>query len=165
MGYTNAGKSTLLNAFTAADAYVDDRLFATLDTKTRLVHLPNGNDFLLSDTVGFIRHLPHGLVASFRSTLEVASEADLLLVVADSDHPCMEDHLDVVAETLKEIDANQVESILVLNKCDTIAAKKRLPDLLKQYADAVPVSALRRDGLDVLKERIASALHYSHTHR
>jgi GTP-binding protein HflX len=158
VGYTNAGKSTLLNAFSPANAYVDDRLFATLDTKTRLVRLPNGRDILLTDTVGFIRHLPHGLVASFRSTLEVASEADLLLVVAEAGHPRLADHLRVVDETLAEIGADQVPSVLVLNKCDTVAARAALPDLLDQYPGAVAVSALRKQGLDRIKDAISGTV-------
>lgn len=157
-GYTNAGKSTLLNAFAPANAYVDDRLFATLDTKTRLVHLPDGRDVLMTDTVGFIRHLPHGLVASFQSTLEVASEADLLLVVADASHPRLADHLEVVAETLKEIEADGVPTILLLNKCDLPAATEVLSELTGTYPEAVPISALRRKGLAEVKKLIAENL-------
>jgi len=99
-GYTNAGKSTFLNAFASADAYVDDRLFATLDTKTRLVKLPQGSRVLMTDTVGFIRNLPHGLIASFRSTLEEISESNLLLLVAEAPHPCVCDHVGIVRQTL-----------------------------------------------------------------
>ena len=95
VGYTNAGKSTLLNVLTDADAYVDDRLFATLDTKTRKVWLTPSRQILLTDTVGFIRNLPHGLVASFKSTLNVAVQADLLLVVVDAAYPRVEDHIAV----------------------------------------------------------------------
>ena len=158
VGYTNAGKSTLLNAFTAADAYVDDRLFATLDTKTRLVRYPDGRDILMTDTVGFIRHLPHGLVASFRSTLEVASEADLLLIVADAGHPRLADHLQVVNETLGEIRAAEVPSLLVLNKADTADARERRDELAGTYPDAVFVSARKREGLDALTQQISERL-------
>lgn len=158
VGYTNAGKSTLLNAFAAAEAYVDDRLFATLDTKTRLVYLPDGRNVLLTDTVGFIRHLPHGLVASFRSTLEVAAEADLLLIVTDSSHPHFADQLKVVTDTLGEIGAGNVQSLLLLNKCDTPQAKEFLPRLLAAYPDAVPVSALQKEGLARVKELMAERL-------
>lgn len=165
VGYTNAGKSTLLNALADADAHVDDRLFATLDTKTRLVHEAGGGKFLLTDTVGFIRHLPHGLVASFRSTLEEVSEADLLLVVADAGHPRLDDHLAIVRATLREIDAQHVPSLLVLNKCDTVAAQEQAARVRTAHPEAVPISARRCEGLDVLKERIARALHHRHPDR
>ena len=158
VGYTNAGKSTLLNAFTSADAYVDDRLFATLDTKTRLVHIGGGRNALLTDTVGFIRHLPHGLVASFRSTLEVAAEADLLLVVADAGHRHMIEHLEVVDETLHEIGAAEVPSLLLLNKNDTEAGRAALEELMRIYPQAIPVSALRGTGLDKVKAAVSTAI-------
>jgi len=158
VGYTNAGKSTLLNAFASANAYVDDRLFATLDTKTRLVHLPDGKNVLMTDTVGFIRHLPHGLVASFRSTLEVAAEANLLLIIADTSHSHLADHLEVVSETLKEIEADRVPSILLLNKCDLPTARENLVELTRSYPDALPISATRKEGLVKVKELIAENL-------
>ena len=158
IGYTNAGKSTLLNAFAPADAYVDDRLFATLDTKTRLVHLGHETEVLLTDTVGFIRHLPHGLVASFRSTLAVAAEADLVLIVADTGHAAVSDHLLVVHETLAEIGAAGVPSLLLLNKCDTADARSALPHLRDRFPDALEVSALRRRGLDEVKTAIVGFL-------
>jgi GTP-binding protein HflX len=159
VGYTNAGKSTLLNAFTAADAYVDDRLFATLDTRTRLLHLSAGRKTLLADTVGFIRHLPHGLVASFRSTLDVAVEADLLLIVADASHPRALDQLEVVSDTLAEIGAGSVPRLLAVNKVDTPLAQRVLPELIRLYPRGVPISALHGQGLDRLKEEVAHALY------
>lgn len=158
VGYTNAGKSTLLNAFTHADAYVDDRLFATLDTKTRLVYLAPERPALLADTVGFIRHLPHGLVASFRSTLEVAAQSDLLLIVAETSHPHVEDHLRVVQETLKEMKAEAVPSVLVWNKCDTPAAAAALPGLKALHPDSVAISAATGQGLDDLRHRIVEVM-------
>ncbi len=157
VGYTNAGKSTLLNAFTRADAYVDDRLFATLDTKTRLVHVAENRKLLLTDTVGFIRHLPHGLVASFRSTLDVAREADLLLLVADASDPGIAMQIQVVHETLAEIGAADVPFLLVLNKSDA-AGKDQLDSLRVTHHDAVVVSARMREGLDALKDRMVEAL-------
>jgi GTP-binding protein HflX len=157
VGYTNAGKSTLLNAFTRADAYVDDRLFATLDTKTRLVHVPGNRKLLLTDTVGFIRHLPHGLVASFRSTLDVAREADLLLLVADASTSSIAAHIRVVHETLAEIEASEVPFLLVLNKSDA-ATQDQLDTLSTTYHDAIVVSARKREGLDALKDRMVEAL-------
>ena len=169
VGYTNAGKSTLMNALTAAEAYVDDRLFSTLDTKTRLLRLPNGRSVLLSDTVGFIRNLPHGLVACFRSTLETASEADLLLVVADASHPHVADHLAVVHATLAEVGAQAVPRLLVINKCDTPAGAQASGPLLAEHADAVPVSALTGRGLDALvaavAERLKDVLYSRHADR
>jgi GTP-binding protein HflX len=158
VGYTNAGKSTLLNALAGSDAYVDDRLFATLDTKTRLVYLAEARKVLMVDTVGFIRNLPHGLVASFKSTLDVASDADLLLVVADSDHAHLSDHLRVVHDTLEEIGANKVQRVLLLNKCDSPAAQKNLPALIAAHPDAIRISALTGEGLDKLKETMLARL-------
>jgi GTP-binding protein HflX len=157
VGYTNAGKSTLLNAFAPDSAYVDDRLFATLDTKTRLVRLSDGHKILMTDTVGFIRHLPHGLVASFRSTLDVAAEADLLLVVVDAGHARVQDHLDVVQETLKDIGANEVPSRLLFNKCDT-ADDARRKQLAAAYPGALLVSALNGTGLPELEAELARRL-------
>lgn len=169
VGYTNAGKSTLLNALTSSDAYVDDRLFATLDTKTRLLVLPDGKKILMIDTVGFIRNLPHSLVASFRSTLEVAAEADLLLIVADAGHEHLEDHLQVVHDTLREIGAGHVPSVLLLNKSDTPEAGAQLPALRTAYPGAISVSALREEGLaavkELLAERLKHVIHHSHTDR
>jgi GTP-binding protein HflX len=154
VGYTNAGKSTLLNTLSGTDAYVDDRLFATLDTKSRLVHLADGMETLLTDTVGFIRHLPHGLIASFRSTLEEVAEADVLLHVADAGHPYVSEHCEVVFETLAEIGADKVPALLVFNKCDTPAAGERIQELLKMYPGSMAVSALSRVGIDDLKMRL-----------
>ncbi len=159
VGYTNAGKSTLLNAFTEAKAYVDDRLFATLDTKTRLVHLSEGNKILLTDTVGFIRQLPHSLVASFKSTLDEVRESDLLLIVADAGHLHVADHLKIVAKTLKEIGADNVPSLLLLNKCDNLAARNALHDLLLEHPRAITLSATKRQGLVIVKDRITEHLH------
>jgi len=161
VGYTNAGKSTLLNAFADAHAYVDDRLFATLDTKTKLVYVNPDLRVLMTDTVGFIRHLPHGLVASFRSTLQVAAEADLLLVVADLEHERFEDQMRVVNETLREIGAAEVPSVLLLNKCDCAAAAGCLPEVLREHPDAIPVSALRKEGLDRVREILAGRLQHA----
>jgi GTP-binding protein HflX len=152
VGYTNAGKSTLLNALTAADAYVDDRLFATLDTKSRLLYLPNGRKIILTDTVGFIRHLPHGLVASFRSTLEEIRESDLLLVVAEATHQYVREHLEIVKSTLSEIQADKIPRLLLMNKADLLENKSMLAN---EFPEALFISALNREGLRPLKERMA----------
>jgi GTP-binding protein HflX len=158
VGYTNAGKSTLLNVLAGADAYVDDRLFATLDTKTRLVWLGTGRKILLTDTVGFIRHLPHALVASFRSTLDVAVQADLLLVVVDASHPHVRDHIDVCQKTITEIGAGKVPALLVLNKCDAPGADETVAHAAEGYPLSVPVSARTGYGLDTLKLAIVEEL-------
>ena len=158
VGYTNAGKSTLLNALAGADAYVDDRLFATLDTKTRLVWLAETRKLLLTDTVGFIRNLPHGLVASFKSTLDVAVQADLLMVVVDAAYPRVDDHIAVCYDTLREIGADHVPHVLVLNKCDRGAADTALLHVTEKYPHAIPVSAKTGHGLDILKHVLIQEL-------
>jgi len=137
---------------------VDDRLFATLDTKTRLLHLAEGREVLLSDTVGFIRHLPHGLVASFQSTLDVASEADVLLIVADASHPCLEGHLAVVRDTLVTIGADGVPALLLLNKWDRIGNSAERDRLQNTYPDACAISARKGSGLGELKALLLSRL-------
>jgi GTP-binding protein HflX len=158
VGYTNAGKSTLLNALSGADAYVDDRLFATLDTKTRLVWLSEKRKILLTDTVGFIRNLPHGLVASFKSTLDVAVQADLLLVVVDAAYPRVDDHIAVCYKTIEEIGAQAVPHLLVLNKCDRGSADTAVLHVTEKYPLAIPVSAKTGYGLDLLKRAIIEEL-------
>jgi len=156
VGYTNAGKSTLLNALARASAYVDDRLFATLDTKTRQIRLPDGRPVLLTDTVGFIRALPHGLVASFRSTLEELAEADLLLHVVETSHPHVREHIQVARKTLAEIGADRVPTLLLFNKTDRPDAQAALPALQREFPDALPIAAATRAGFDALKNAIAS---------
>jgi len=158
VGYTNAGKSTLLNTLSDADAYVDDRLFATLDTKTRKVWLTPSRQILLTDTVGFIRNLPHNLVASFQSTLNVAVQADLLLIVVDATYPRVEDHIAVCTATLAEIGAHNVPSLLVLNKCDHGNADNAVLHLTEKHPQAIPVSAKTGYGLDLLKQAIIEEL-------
>lgn len=158
VGYTNAGKSTLLNTFAKAEAYVDDRLFATLDTKTRLVRLAEGAKVMMTDTVGFIRNLPHGLVASFKSTLEDIAEADLLLHVADASHPFVEDHINVVNRTLEEIDAHKVPAIIVFNKCDRPEAQQAIETLMQHHPGAVAVSAVTRSGIDGLRDAMLARI-------
>ena len=158
VGYTNAGKSTLLNALSAAGTYVDDRLFATLDTKTSTVYLPDARKVLLTDTVGFIRDLPHSLVASFRSTLDEVNESSLMLIVVDVSHPSVADHFRVVIETLEDIGAVTVPAIVVLNKSDCPARYPIPPEMLAPCPDRVEISALREQGLDELKALIAARL-------
>src|ERR1043165_1703959 len=141
VGYTNAGKSTLFNTLTSAGTYADDKLFATLDTKTRAWRLEKGTEVLLSDTVGFVRDLPHNLVASFRATLEEAVNADLLLHVLDVGHPHAQQQYDSVHQVLEEIGAKGKPEILLLNKIDTEEGEANFPFWRTLHADAIPISA------------------------
>ncbi|HEY3320756.1 MAG TPA: GTPase HflX [Planctomycetota bacterium] len=156
VGYTNAGKSTLMKALTGEDVLIEDRLFATLDTKTSLLRLGNGVQALLSDTVGFIRRLPHHLVASFHATLEEARTADLLLHVADASSPLVRGQIDAVNNVLKEIGASDRETLLVLNKVDAVSEDVAIDYKLlrSDYPEAIPVSALHSQGLERLKGEI-----------
>lgn len=154
VGYTNVGKSTLMNALTKANVFVEDRLFATLDATTRVLYLPDGHKVLLTDTIGFIRKLPPHLIASFHATLEEVRTADLLLHVVDVSHPAMDEHIKVVEETLQEIGAGDKPTILVLNKADKLPPEWDKRALLRRYPNAVLVSALTGEGLDTLLSRI-----------
>ena len=146
VGYTNAGKSTLMNALTGADVHVEDALFATLDTRTRRWQLPGWGPVLLSDTVGFIRDLPHHLIASFKATLEEARQADLLLHVADAANPAVYEQIAAAYQVLEEIGIRQKDTLLVLNKIDALPDRARLDGLLSRYPDAVAVSARNGPG-------------------
>ena len=158
VGYTNAGKSTLMNALTGADVFVADQLFATLDTRTRSWNIPHLGRVLLSDTVGFIRDLPHNLVASFRSTLEEARHADLLLHVVDASSPAAEQQITTVNEVLKEIGIDAARAVLVLNKTDALRNRSYL-DVLRAHHDlAVSVSAAQKTGLEQLARVVAERL-------
>ena len=158
VGYTNAGKSTLMNALTSADVYVADKLFATLDTRTRRWELPHLGAVLLSDTVGFIRDLPHHLVASFKSTLEEARHADLLLHVVDAGSPDATAQIETVEEVLDDIGVDRSHMLLVLNKVDTCEDRSVVDVLRARYENAIGVSARTRDGLDRLTAEVASQL-------
>lgn len=157
-GYTNAGKSTLLNALSGADVYVANQLFATLDPTTRRIELPSGRVVLLSDTVGFIQKLPVTLVAAFRATLEEVVEADLLLHVVDISDPHAWDQIDVVEDTLAGLDATRIPKILILNKIDR--GEQALPPSLHDlgYRAIVRTSATKGRGLDDLLEAIGQTL-------
>jgi GTP-binding protein HflX len=157
VGYTNAGKSTLMNALTGADTLVADQPFATLDPTTRRMRLPGGRTVTLSDTVGFVRKLPHDLVEAFKSTLEEVSRGDLLLHVADVSAPDLEAQVGAVREVLAEIGAGGLPEVLVLNKWD------RLEEIdgaraLKRYPEGVPASALRREGLEEVRAKVQETL-------
>ncbi|QDT95336.1 GTPase HflX [Gimesia aquarii] len=158
VGYTNAGKSTLMNALTGADVYIADKLFATLDTRTRRWELPHWGEILLSDTVGFVRDLPHHLVASFRSTLEEARQADLLLHVVDSSNPEVEHHIKTVYQVLDEIGIDHQDAILVFNKTDKIEDRSKLDVLRLKYDNAISVSAVSGEGLDRLTQTVIDRL-------
>jgi len=158
VGYTNAGKSTLLNALSGADVYVADQLFATLDPTTRRVTLPSGRGVLMSDTVGFIQKLPVTLVAAFRATLEEVTDADLLLHVVDAHHPRAADHVEVVEDTLAELDATRIPKILVLNKMDLGERGELIDYAALGYRAEVRISAARGTGLDALLETVDRVL-------
>jgi GTP-binding protein HflX len=158
VGYTNAGKSTLMRALTGADVYVADQLFATLDTRTRVWTIPHLGKVLLSDTVGFIRDLPHNLVASFRSTLEEARHCDVLLHVVDASSPSAEQQIRTVNEVLEEIGIDGSQAILVLNKADAVPDRSILDALRANHASAVSVSALERRGFEQLERLVAERL-------
>ena len=147
VGYTNAGKSTLLNRLTDAGALVEDRLFATLDATTRRLALPGGESVLLTDTVGFVRKLPHQLVEAFRSTLDVVNDADLLLHIVDASSADPDGQIDAVRRVLHEIGAAQLPELLVFNKADRSAEVKRLVDT---HPGSVAISALTGEGIDIL---------------
>jgi GTPase len=155
VGYTNAGKSTTINALTGAGVLVQDRLFATLDATTRTLELPEGRKVTITDTVGFINKLPHGLVEAFKSTLDETREADLLLHVVDASHPQMREQMTSVAEVLGEIGAADKPQLVVFNKIDLLSAEER-EQLAARYRGAVLISAARGQGLDELRERIAA---------
>lgn len=158
VGYTNAGKSTLLNTLTGADITAKNLLFATLDTRTRRWQLPGWGPVLLSDTVGFIRDLPHHLIASFKATLEEARQADLLLHVADASNPAVLDQIAAVYRVLEELQIQLKDTILVLNKVDAAADRAQVDVLLARYPNAVPVSARSGVGLSRLASAVSDAL-------
>ncbi|MBX3442882.1 MAG: GTPase HflX [Planctomyces sp.] len=158
VGYTNAGKSTLMRALTGADVYVADQLFATLDTRTRKWAIPHWGDVLLSDTVGFIKNLPHHLVASFRSTLEEARHADLLLHVVDASHPDAEQQIATVNTVLKDLGIDSQEPLLVLNKVDAVEDRSLVDVLRGRHPGSVTISAAQKMGLDRLEQAVAERL-------
>jgi GTP-binding protein HflX len=158
VGYTNAGKSTLMNTLTGAGVLAADKLFATLDTRTRRWQLDNWGPVLLSDTVGFIRDLPHGLVHSFKATLEEARQADLLLHVADASNPEVLDQISAVYKVLQELHIEEKDTLLVLNKVDRLTDHGELARILSRYPHAVPISAATGEGLRKLQHEVSEAL-------
>lgn len=154
VGYTNAGKSTLMNMMTGANAYVEDKLFATLDTTVRQCELPNGQLMLLSDTVGFIRKLPTHLVASFRSTLAEAAEADALIHLVDCTHPSFKEHIQVVRDTLASLDIQDKTTLLVFNKIDQLQDTGFVRDLQVEFPGCICISAYKGLNIVTLLDRL-----------
>lgn len=163
VGYTNVGKSTLLNTLSNSDVFVENRLFATLDATTRLVEIDHSTNVLITDTVGFIRKLPHHLVASFKSTLEVITEADILLHVIDVSHPQMEDHISVVNSTISDLGASQKPVIFIFNKIDLVDDRTFIKHLQSKYNPSIFISAHRGINILGLKELLITSLHSSLT--
>lgn len=158
IGYTNAGKSTLLNALSNANVYVADQLFATLDPTTRRVVLSNHNEILLTDTVGFIQKLPTHLIAAFRATLEEIADADILLHVLDISQPTAQQQAKAVFETLREIEADHLPIFTVLNKIDLLQDPQQTINILEQYPNSVAISALNGLGIDDLIRKLEDFL-------
>lgn len=158
VGYTNAGKSTLLNRLASADVLADDQLFATLDPTTRQIELPNKQACLLTDTVGFIRKLPHHLVDAFKATLEEVNEADLLLHVVDASHPRVEEQMAAVAAVLKELDAHEKPMLTVFNKTDSERGRVQAARLAERVTHSVAISATTGAGMEQLTQMITDLL-------
>ncbi|HEU0253576.1 MAG TPA: GTPase HflX [Pyrinomonadaceae bacterium] len=159
VGYTNAGKSTLLNRLTGADVLAEDRLFATLDPTTRRLRLPTNQNVLLTDTVGFIRKLPHGLVEAFKATLEEVVQADLLLHVVDVSHPQAEEQIQAVDAVLKEIGADGKPTLMVFNKIDQLnGSRDRLNRFMERHPNGVLISAENGDGIPTLLQELGAQL-------
>jgi GTP-binding protein HflX len=158
VGYTNAGKSTLFNALTDAGVYVKDQLFATLDPTVRRLDLPQGEHVVLADTVGFVRDLPHELIAAFKSTLQEAREADLILHLIDASDPNRWQRVRQVNSVLKQLDADQVPQVRVYNKIDKLDRKPRMTNNRHGEGRAVWLSAVTGEGLPMLKDVIANRL-------
>ena len=156
VGYTNAGKSTLLNALTGAGILAEDKLFATLDPTTRMLELPGSQKLLLTDTVGFIRKLPHHLIEAFKSTLEEAKYADMILHVVDASNPQMDEHMQVVYDTLRQLGVSDKKMITLFNKQDLCTDKEQLRDF--QADHVLQISAKNGQGLEELKELLADVL-------
>jgi GTP-binding protein HflX len=154
IGYTNVGKSTLLNALTDSDVIVRDKLFATLDPTVRRFVMPNKQKALFIDTVGFINDLPHHLVEAFKATLEEVVEADLLVHLVDASHPKAIEQAGAVYDVLGQLEACDKPTIMALNKADKVATKESLERLRKCFTDAIAISALKREGFDVLLARV-----------
>lgn len=155
VGYTNAGKSSLMRALTLSEVLVADRLFATLDTTVRALHPETQPRILVSDTVGFIRNLPHDLVASFRSTLDEALDASLLLHVANAADPAFRSHIQVMIEVLEDLGAGKLPFLVILNKIDTVDSSRKAL-LEKEFPEAMAMSALNPEDIAALQSRLVT---------
>ena len=161
VGYTNAGKSSLLKKLSGAEVFTEDKLFATLDAETRKVFLQTGEkniQILLTDTVGFVSNLPHQLIDAFRSTLEEAALADFLIIVCDAAHPAMPECLEVTKKVLDELSCSDKPSIIAINKIDEVFDEAQLLSLKERYPDAVEISVKTGQGLECLKEKITDII-------
>ena len=161
VGYTNAGKSTLLNALSGAGVFVENLLFATLDPTIRRVSLPDGRDILFTDTVGFIRNLPHQLVAAFKATLEEVVGADVLVHVIDANHRQMAEQIDAARRVLADLGCADKPTIMAFNKSDVVPDRERLEERMSRYEHGVAISALTGDGLDALLGLVGERLEQS----
>ena len=161
VGYTNAGKSSLLKKLSGAEVFTEDKLFATLDAETRKVFLQTGEkniQILLTDTVGFVSNLPHQLIDAFRSTLEEAALADFLIIVCDAAHPAMPECLEVTKKVLDELSCSDKPSIIAINKMDEVFDDAQILSLKERYPEAVEISVKTGQGLEGLKEKIADII-------
>ena len=158
VGYTNAGKSTLLNLLTGADVVAENKLFATLDPTTRSFVLPNKQRVLLTDTVGFLRKLPHTLIESFKATLEEVSEADLLIHIVDLSHPRVDEQMQAVDGVIKELDAYGKQTLIVFNKIDNLPNLELVDSYLKRFPGSVAISARTGEGVNKLVQGLEDAL-------
>lgn len=158
IGYTNAGKSTLLNALTHSDVICEDRLFSTLDPTARKLILPNNQKVVFVDTVGFLHNLPHRLIEAFKATLEEVSQADILVHILDISHPMFNEQSEAVYEVLRELGADDKPMIIALNKIDKIAEANIIERLKRDFENGVPISALKKENLNQLVQRIAMIL-------
>ena len=158
VGYTNAGKSTLLNLLTGADVIAADRLFATLDPTTRSFALPNKQRVLLTDTVGFLRKLPHTLIESFKATLEEVHEADLLIHVVDLSHPRVNEQMEAVDNVVKELDAFGKQTVIVFNKIDNLKNRELIEAYVQRFPGSVAISARTGEGINQLVQTLQKAL-------
>ena len=158
VGYTNAGKSTLLNLLTGADVIAENRLFATLDPTTRSFTLPNKQRVLLTDTVGFLRKLPHTLIESFKATLEEVSQADLLIHVVDLSHPRVDEHIEAVNNVTKELGAFGKQTLIVFNKIDNLQNREQVEAYLKRFPGSVAISARTGESVSELVRALQDAL-------
>ena len=154
VGYTNAGKSTLFNSLTGNEVYVKDQLFATLDTTVRKFRINKNHNILISDTVGFIRKLPHNLIASFRSTLKEAIESNLILIVLDASSSIIDEHLNTIKIVLNDLGAKEIPQTIIINKIEQVKNESELIKLKNNYSDAILVSALHHLKLDDIKNHI-----------